>query len=146
MYIRARTHYVRLRRAFAKRAQPVTPPRDGRPPLFGARRAPGLAVHIRVHQVLPGTPVRRRRRAERVPSRQRHPPRATARGVRRVRRVSERPAAVRLTASTSSVTTTRTITRTVTSRQCPDRHPVIILYCRPYLQRRTEAGAHSSTP
>jgi len=62
--------------------------------LFGAGRAVRLAVHIRVLQVLPGQSARRR--AGRVPLRQRHQARAPARGVRRVRRVRWRPAAVRL--------------------------------------------------
>jgi len=62
--------------------------------LFGAGRAVHLAVHIRVLQVLPGQSARRR--AGRVPLRQRHQARAPARGVRRVRRVRQRPTAVRL--------------------------------------------------
>lgn len=80
------------------RDRPAAAARHGRS--FGARRAVRLAVHIRVLQILPGTSLRRRRRPRRrtgrVPSRQRHPDRAQARGVRRVRRVRERPAAVRL--------------------------------------------------
>lgn len=63
--------------------------------LFGACRAVRLAVHIRVLQVLPGQSARRR--AGRVPIRQRYPACAPARGVRRIRRVRERPTAVRLT-------------------------------------------------
>lgn len=63
--------------------------------LFGAGRAVHLAVHIRVLQILPRQSARRR--AGRVPLRQRHQTRATARGVRRVRRVRKRPTAVCLT-------------------------------------------------
>ncbi|NP_001233004.1 uncharacterized protein LOC100571238 [Acyrthosiphon pisum] len=62
--------------------------------LFSTGRAVRLAVHIRVLQVLPGQSARRR--AGRVPLRQRHQARAPARGVRRVRRVRKRPTAVRL--------------------------------------------------
>ncbi|XP_015380114.1 PREDICTED: uncharacterized protein LOC107173891, partial [Diuraphis noxia] len=66
--------------------------------LFGAGRAVRLAVHIRVLQVLPRKSTRRR--AGRVPIRQRHQARAPARGVRRIRRVRKRPTAVRLTQHT----------------------------------------------
>lgn len=68
-------------------------PSDDR--LFGARRTAGVAVRVRVLQVLPGTT--ERRRTGRVPSRQRHSHRVTTRVVPRSGRVRGRPTAICLT-------------------------------------------------